>query len=456
MDSLVYIMGEKAEEIFAALSLSATDVKVYSKVINAFESYFIVKKNIIYERAMFNRRTQKEGESVADFITALHTLVETCEYGSLQDELLRDRIVAGVRDERLSAKLQMEADLTLERAVLYCKQSETVQKQQKALKPDVSASDSGTVERVRTQTKGRSSDFVVPSENRFRRGKSEQASSRPSRSCTWCGGQDIHARAQCPASSARCSKCKKLRHFARACKSRGIKSITADETEVDGHCFTGNVSCTSEREAWRATVSVNDRDIRFRIDTGADVTVLPAPTFKQLGASHLLKRSDRYLLGPTRQLLGLLGSVEVPVTYSSQTVIAKLYIAEDLAEPLLGLDLIERFQLLQRVNDVTSAERVNPLTEFPELFTGLSEAPHTCTLALKQDAQPFAVTSPRRIPIPLMNAVRDELSRMEKQGVISPMDEPSDWCAPIVVVPKNNGKVQICVDYTELNKSIRR
>ena len=45
---------------------------------------------------------------------------------------------------------------------------------------------------------------------------------------------------------------------------------------------------------------------------------------------------------------------------------------------------------------------------------------------------------------------------MERVGVISPIEEPSEWCAGIVVVPKHNGKVKICVDLTELNGSVRR
>lgn len=87
-------MGGKAEKRFSALSLSVADAKVYTKVLDAFEAYFIVKKNVINERAIFNRRIQNEGESIADFITALHTVHQTCEYGSLQEAILRDRIVA--------------------------------------------------------------------------------------------------------------------------------------------------------------------------------------------------------------------------------------------------------------------------------------------------------------------------------------------------------------------------
>jgi len=45
---------------------------------------------------------------------------------------------------------------------------------------------------------------------------------------------------------------------------------------------------------------------------------------------------------------------------------------------------------------------------------------------------------------------------MEKEGVISPVTELTDWCAPMVVVPKKNNAVRICVDFTHLNKSVCR
>ena len=45
---------------------------------------------------------------------------------------------------------------------------------------------------------------------------------------------------------------------------------------------------------------------------------------------------------------------------------------------------------------------------------------------------------------------------METLGVISKIDEPTDWCSGMVVVPKANGDVRICVDLTKLNESVRR
>ena len=48
----------------------------------------------------------------------------------------------------------------------------------------------------------------------------------------------------------------------------------------------------------------------------------------------------------------------------------------------------------------------------------------------------------------------DEIERMEQLGVIVRVSEPTEWCAGMVVVPKVNNKVRICVDLTQLNESV--
>ena len=45
----------------------------------------------------------------------------------------------------------------------------------------------------------------------------------------------------------------------------------------------------------------------------------------------------------------------------------------------------------------------------------------------------------------MFSKVKEELSQMEQMGIISKVDEPTEWCAGMVVVPKANGKVRICV-----------
>ena len=58
----------------------------------------MVRRNVIFERAKFNQRQEEQGETVDSFITSLHYLAEHCGYGQLHDEMIRDRLVVGLRD----------------------------------------------------------------------------------------------------------------------------------------------------------------------------------------------------------------------------------------------------------------------------------------------------------------------------------------------------------------------
>ena len=58
--------------------------------------------------------------------------------------------------------------------------------------------------------------------------------------------------------------------------------------------------------------------------------------------------------------------------------------------------------------------------------------------------------------IPLMEQVEEELQNMEKLGVISCINEPTEWCAPMVVVPKLDHRVRICINLTKLNENVCR
>ena len=45
---------------------------------------------------------------------------------------------------------------------------------------------------------------------------------------------------------------------------------------------------------------------------------------------------------------------------------------------------------------------------------------------------------------------------MESLGVISKADEPTPWCAGMVVVPEKDGALRICIDLKPLNGNVLR
>jgi len=104
---------------------------------------------------------------------------------------------------------------------------------------------------------------------------------------------------------------------------------------------------------------------------------------------------------------------------------------------------------------VDSIENQIP-AKYPSLFTGLGIFPDTYEIRLTSGAKPHSLFTPRNIPLTLWQKVQDKLTRMKTLGVISRIDEPTPWCAGMVIVPKKDGSVCICVDFRQLNDSVMR
>ena len=76
-------MREKIDDILSTFDLSVNDRKKYEIVKEKFDGYFVKERNVIFERATFNRRKQETDESVDSFVTDLYALAKHCNYGAL-------------------------------------------------------------------------------------------------------------------------------------------------------------------------------------------------------------------------------------------------------------------------------------------------------------------------------------------------------------------------------------
>ena len=90
----------------------------------------------------------------------------------------------------------------------------------------------------------------------------------------------------------------------------------------------------------------------------------------------------------------------------------------------------------------------------PKVFTGLGCMPGEYEIKLREDVTPFNLTTSRRIPIPLQPRVETKLKRTADMGVIEKVVQPMEWCFPVVVIPKKDGKVRVCGDVIQLNKAV--
>ena len=93
--------------------------------------------------------------------------------------------------------------------------------------------------------------------------------------------------------------------------------------------------------------------------------------------------------------------------------------------------------------------------EFKDVFIGQGCLMHECNIQIKPEGKPV-VHAAGTIPVSLKDKVKLELERMVKLNIIQKVDELSEWINSMVVVPKSNGEVRICLDPRNLNSAIKR
>ena len=458
VSTLLYCLGEDAEDVLTSTNITTEDRRSYNAVIAKYDEYFQVRRNVIFERARFNRRCQREGESAEEYITVLYSYVETCAYGNLKEEMLRDRLVVGIKDTALSERLQLDAHLTLEKAKTAIRQKEAVREQRPHLRGEgTTKKDPIVLEQVGSRRppwserpRGAGHPQRRPQQ---RQGSRSGPTTARHTQCTRCGRDRHQDGDNCPAKSATCDKCKRKGHYAAQCWKKTATAASTHELSLET-TFLDTVTEASQESSWRISLSLGNKVIMFKLDTGAEVTAISEQEFQTMKDISLEKPS-KVLYGPAHQALDVCGQFTATLVHQQHSSSQTVFVVQELKTNLLGLPAITSLQLLKKVNATyTGVEDIKH--RFQKIFHGLGNLGEEYTIKLKEDASPHALYTPMNVPIPLCGKVHEELQRMEKLGVISKVNEPTPWCAGMVVVPKKSGAVRICVDLKPLNDSVLR
>ena len=126
---LLNFAGEDAIEVFNTFQFAEGDEKKLNKVLEQFEQYCNPRKNVVFERHQFWQITQKDSETVDQFVTRLKNKVKSCEYPSPVDDMVRDKFVFSIRDLQVKERLLREEKLTLEKAISMARASEASKEQ---------------------------------------------------------------------------------------------------------------------------------------------------------------------------------------------------------------------------------------------------------------------------------------------------------------------------------------
>ena len=94
--------------------------------------------------------------------------------------------------------------------------------------------------------------------------------------------------------------------------------------------------------------------------------------------------------------------------------------------------------------------------QFSDFFKGLGKLKNKqIKLHVKKDVKPV-VQKARCIPFSLRQKVEKKIKELEALDIIERADGPTSFVSPIIVVPKPNGDVRLCVDMRQANEAIQR
>ena len=139
----------------------------------------------------------------------------------------------------------------------------------------------------------------------------------------------------------------------------------------------------------------------------------------------------------------------------------KFTVVKGPGRPLLGKNTAETLDMLRVGPDVcgsltTEGSDADIREKYREVFTGVGKLKDfQLKLHIKDDVTPVAQPV-RRLPFGLSAKVDEKLDELVAKDIIEVSHNPTEWVSPLVVVPKANGDIRICVDMRRANSAIER
>ncbi|XP_031422660.1 uncharacterized protein K02A2.6-like [Clupea harengus] len=382
------VMGAKTFNLLRSLiQPDKPGDKTYDVIVQTLARHFSPQPLIIAERFRFHKRNQEEGESVNMFVATMKRLAEHCEFKESLSEVIRDRLVCGLRSEAIQKRLLTEKALTLDRAV------------------EISVS-KGHIERA-------------------------------------CKSKRITNNKREPQPPKRVWKKKGVYNVEYQNDSSGDSS-SSDDRRV--HILT----IKGGSQGYSVTPLLEGQPTHMEIDTGAAVSIVSDRIYNK-ALKHLpLKKSNILLKTYTGETVPVSGIVEVGVKLNKQTATLPLYIVQGNYPSLCGRAWLEKMRFdWSTIFMISKAEPglTTVLEKYAEVFKDeLGSMKNIMTkLDLKSGSKPRFMKA-RAVPYALRPKVEAELKSLVESGVLEPVSV-SEWATPIVPVIKKNGSIRICGDF---------
>ena len=462
-------------------------------------------KNFIVERHIFNSRVQRQNEPINEFLSDLRIKASTCEYGNLVDELIRDRLVTGIINDNVRKQLLKEHELSLHKAVRLCQLNElseahansladtsaaVLKKEADALRMNTCSNcgfaHNDAPESCRAQGKlcnfcKRPGHFQAMCRIKKRQENTQPTIERDSQQgsyssagrgrATWRGGSGA------PRWRDRPDKREYARNRPPTPRNRRVYTVDddnhSDDTDQEVHTVTRGVSSYhissvdvdtvgDEMSELNKTVRVNNRNLLLKVDTGAKCNVISRSSLTALGVGHEINCNETAnLVSYSGDTIPTVGAVQLKMRYLGKYHRLKFIVIENKAKSLIGFKDSVRLGMVQinslELDQTRGKKAVSIFTEYAQLFDEktIGRFPVEYHVQLDPEVAPV-VRPPRKVPVARYEKVKHELRRMTEMGVITPVDEETEWVSGMVAADKKGNEVRICIDPRYLNEALLR
>lgn len=486
---LLHCLGEEVNEVLETLDLTADEKTDPDTIVKKLDVYFLPKCNSSVETHKFNSRNQLYGESFEHFLAELKKIARDCEFGTFRDRLIKDRIVSGIRDRKVKERLLRETNLDLTKTIEICRVAEQTEQHIKEMIDKTENLEVSEIKHGKNRMTyvNENSMYARRQEgNQYRRQLNMNSSSHENRreqnvftkrgrtsdggthsenshqsKCGRCGL--MHRNRKCPAFGKQCRRCFKFNHFAHFCTNNfqsGVNVIADDEHYNDNDYVLGSIQIfmlKNSEQDWFETLYIPDcgKYLKFKLDTGAHVNVIPENMWRILKIGSL-KKIKLNITNYGGQTLDVVGSYNLRVVFNGKNYFLDFIILKTNGNspPVLGIRSLQELNLVQR--NIFQIQNNNIFTENPALFEGIGKILSSpVNFQLKRDYQPKVVPC-RRVPFHLMDKLKAELDRMISDNIITTVKKPTEFVNPIVIVKKPDNSIRICLDPQNLNDALLR
>lgn len=256
----------------------------------------------------------------------------------------------------------------------------------------------------------------------------------------------------CPSRDKECHMCGKKGHFMKMCQSRKKTLQTLPVSQMGKNdAVYPRVTCLEVMNLLNlgqvrrpeANVRINHVELTGLVDSGSNVSVLSKNHAERLNLNihYVSDISCNNGDGSSFPIYGYCDKVSAQFKNRTGEVI---FLVGNVKRPIFGMDTVAALRMV--------IDTYEPDSQISVIHTGYEES-SSVVIPMKDSAPDTCIQRVRRLPFTLEKQVEDELQSLIARDIIEPI-EYSEYVSPIVVAPKPNGKIRLCVDFRKVNQFI--